>query len=393
MLALACFALALLAAEIVSAQINFVEYASNPILGQGVGAGPKAYYPSVLYDSANFAGHDGGYTSSYKMWFDSEGTSQLATSDDGITWTIRAAVSVANVHHPLVEYYSAGFTGANSGVNPSSGTMYYRLWYWTGDMTYTIADLRYAESADGITWYNDQPLQNGAVPIVTGIWPDWNRGSYGPCDVLYDPSASNSGTDWTFTLYYDGTTGGTESIGLAFSSDGITWTGYDGDGDGKADAVLTGTFVSGDWDYDYVSRATIIKNSATNYEMWYSGGVGAMNHGIGYATSSDGIQWTRDADNPTLHKDDTGYPGEPWRSGRTYCPMVIRMFGTYKMWYAGRSASGQYAIGYAVDEGPSAVTLSSFEARGADTLDWSLFTALAGACGVGLLFGVWRARR
>ena len=57
------------------------------------------------------------------------------------------------------------------------------------------------------------------------------------------------------------TTGGDEAIGLGFSSDGITWTGYDADGDGKADPVFNGTYVSGDWDYNYVSRATIIKNA------------------------------------------------------------------------------------------------------------------------------------
>ncbi|MGA9350074.1 MAG: hypothetical protein WBW48_14905 [Anaerolineae bacterium] len=165
---------------------------------------------------------------------------------------------------------------------------------------------------------------NGTVPIVTGIWPNWNRGSYGPADVLYQPGASNSGTDWTFTLYYDGTTGGTESLGLAFSSDGITWTGYDGNSDGKADPVLQGTFQSGDWDYNYVSRATIIKNSSSSYEMWYSGGNNTMSHGIGYATSTDGITWTRQS--RIFHKDD----GVAWRSDRTYCPMVIRFGKTYK---------------------------------------------------------------
>lgn len=296
LLALACIALALFAADIVLAQTKFTEYSGNPILGQGVSGGPKAYYPSVLYDGANFSGHDGGYVSQYKMWFDSDPTTTLATSDDGITWTLRVNLSLSNVHHPLVEYYSAGFTGVNTGINPSNNTMYYRMWYWNGNMSYTIADIRYAESSDGITWYNDQTIQNGAVPIITGPGgADWNRGSYGPADVLYNPTASNSGTDWTFTMYYDGTTGGLESIGLAFSSDGITWTGYDGDNDTKADPVFTGTFNAGDWDYNYVSRATIIKYSSSSYEMWYSGGNNAMHDGIGFANSTDGIHWTRRA--------------------------------------------------------------------------------------------------
>lgn len=71
--------------------------------------------------------------------------------------------------------------------------------------------------------------------------------------------------------------------------------------------------------------------------------------------------------------------------------MVIRTFGIYKMWYAGRSAGGQYAIGYAVDEGATAVTLSSFDARADATPN---FTFLALASGVGCLgLGYARARR
>ncbi len=232
--------------------------------------------------------------------------------------------------------------------------MYYRMWYWdVGADLYDVSAIGYAESPDGVDWYNYQPLQNGTVPgtvpIVTGINPDWNRGSYGPLDILYNPSASNTDTDWTFTMYYDGTTGGDESIGLGFSSDGITWTGYDADNDGKADPVFNGTDVSGHWDYNYVSRATIIKNADGSYEMWYSGGIRAMNHGIGYATSPDGINWTRDANNPIFHKDDTSYPGYPWRQNRTYCPMVIKDGSSYKMWFAGKDKkiSGDYSIGYA----------------------------------------------
>ncbi|MDZ7330959.1 MAG: T9SS type A sorting domain-containing protein [candidate division KSB1 bacterium] len=357
------------------------EYTGNPVFGQGVG-GPKAYYPSVLYNAEKFSGH--GSSSYYKMWYGSDGGTGLATSDDGINWTDLGIVkSNHNANHAAVEYYPDGFAGLNSGENPSGATMYYRMWYWPG-LSYSINDIRYSDSPDGINWYNDQPLQNGTVPIVGGgetckggTLP-WNRGSYGPCDILYNPSASNSGTDWTFTMYYDGTTGGDEAIGVGFSSDGITWTGYDPDGNGKANAVLEGTYISGDWDRNYVSRATIIKLGPNNYQMWYSGGDGAMNHGIGYATSADGFNWTRNATNPIFHKTDTGYPGYPWRSDRTYCPAVIYESGVYKMWYAGKSPSGNYAIGYASGSSPLIpVELISFSAMVSNyqvTISWTTAT-------------------
>ena len=326
---------------------DWTEHPGNPVFGEGIG-GPKAYYPSVLYDAESFSEH--GVSAKYKMWYGTSGSQTgLATSDDGISWTDQGVV-MADGYHATVEYYADGFAGASSGDNPSDTTMYYRMWYWDPSHLYDVAAIGYTESPDGANWYNDQPLQNGAVPIVSSGDPWWNRGSYGPCDILYNPSASDSGTDWTFTMYYDGTTGGDEAIGLGFSSDGITWTGYDADSDGKAAPVLSGTYVSGDWDYNYVSRATVIKNADGSYEMWYSGGVGAMKHGIGYATSSDGISWTRDAANPIFHKGDTGYPGYPWRQERTYCPMVIKNGSTYKMWFAGKGSA--YSIGYATAAPP-----------------------------------------
>jgi hypothetical protein len=215
------------------------------------------------------------------------------------------------------------------------------MWYWHTDSLYTVNAIKYTESPDGKNWYNYQWCQNGTVPIVTGSSGDWNRGSYGPCDVLYNSVAPNTGTKWKFHMYYDGTTGGSEAIGLGFSSDGITWTGYDPDDD--ADPVLTGD--SGEWDDDYVSRATIIVEESTNFSMWYSGGDGRMDHGIGYATSSDsGLSWTKDPDNPIFHKDDE----VPWRDERTYCPAVLKDGSTYKMWFAGvDDATSNYAIGYA----------------------------------------------
>ena len=339
------FAVALVLPANAQAQGDWIEYAENPVFGEGVD-GPKAYYPSVLYDAAQFAEVDGPY---YKMWYGTSGSQTgLATSDDGINWTDEGVV-MTDGYHATVEYYAAGFTGVNSGDNSSDSTMYYRMWYWDPVELYAVAAIGYAESPDGVSWYNYQPLQNGPVPIVSGGDPWWNRGSYGPCDILYNPSASNTGVDWTFTMYYDGTTGGDEAIGLGFSTDGITWTGYDADSDDKADPVLAGTYVVGDWEENYVSRATIIKNADDDYEMWYSGGVGTMNHGIGYATSADGIHWTRDADNPIFHKND----GVDWRDERTYCPAVLKDGSSYKMWFAGKDKEfGNYCIGYATAAPP-----------------------------------------
>ena len=319
---------------------GWVEYEFNPVIDPD--GGTRAYYPTVLYDRSRFSGH--GESSLYKIWVDAE--LRYYTSDDGINWTFvgdqddLTITGLPTVRHPNIEYFPDGFAGQQGG----DPTMYYRLWYWDESLNYTVDDLRYAESPDGKEWYNDQVVQQGTPPLIDDVDPDWNRGTYGPCDVLYNPGAGNTGTDpfnYTLTMYYEGTSGGTESTGLAYSADGIFWTGYNADGGLHPDVVFEGTFDGGTWDVDYASFGSIIRD-ANGFRMWYSGGDGAINHGIGYATSADGIIWTRDADNPIFHKDD----GIAWRSERTYTSEVLEIDGGLHMYFSGRG-DGNYAVGYA----------------------------------------------
>ena len=83
----------------------------------------------------------------------------------------------------------------------------------------------------------------------------------------------------------------------------------------------------GAWDSINAVYNTVI-NDAGTYKMWYGGDDGT-NWRIGYATSADGIAWTKYASNPVLGlgalaPDDNGVlPGT-----------VINDAGTYKMWYS-----------------------------------------------------------
>jgi len=303
----------------------WTEYASNPVYSPG-----KAYYPTII--------QEGG---TYTMWSDTN--LQMATSTDGITWAdVGTSSGLTNVRHAVVRKVGSE----------------YRVWYWNGGSLYSINDMRTATSPDGLTWTSDQAIsQVGSTVVGTS---NWNKGSYGPADVLYNPGGSatlvspvDEASVWAnkYVMYYDGTTGGTESLGLAVSTDGITWEGYNG---GTA-PVLAGSGGAGDWDRTYASRATVIKENDDAYHMWYSGGDGRMDHGIGYAFSTDGINWTRDATNPIFYKDD----GIAWRDDRTYCPVVIGD----EMWFTGKSSAGVYSIGYATGEGggppiPEPVTMA-----------------------------------
>src|SRR4030042_998289 len=314
---------------------EWTEYSSNPVFGQWLGNPNRAYYPKVIYDPNQFSGH--GDNAYYKMWFGSNNGIGYAYSNDGINWT--AGLNplpglVPGAHHPVVEYDPGGF---GHGV-------YYKIWYWNSQWNYTIGDLRYAESSDGINWVNEQPFtQDATFKVVTSIPSEWNRGSTGASEIIYNPGGSNSLDDlnlWNnkYVMYYTATPGAGEFIGLGYSDNRTHWKRY---GNNPVLSPCHPSDPSAGWDYQSVGCPTVM-NIAGTWHMWYGGGP-FTNHGIGYATSTNGIDWTKHTDNPIFHKDD----GIPWRNDRTYTPSILYAaanFGghgdayPYKMWFSGRAA-------------------------------------------------------
>jgi hypothetical protein len=206
-----------------------------------------------------------------------------------------------------------------------------------------------AESVDGVNWVSDRPLaQDASAPLVTGAGTGWNRGTYGPEFLFYQPGAPNSGANpwyYSFVMYYDGTDGGREYTGLAYSSDGFYWSAY------SADPVLYGS-ASAAWDCSDDIYGTVLRD-ANGYHFWYTG-AGADNgsggcldqpayQGIGYAHSSDGFTWVKDP-GYIFHITD----GISYRSQRVYTPCVIDDgSGELKMYYSAKGDSGGKRIGLA----------------------------------------------
>lgn len=88
-----------------------------------------------------------------------------------------------------------------------------------------------------------------------------------------------------------------------------------------------------DWYQSGVSQPTVLREGGT-YRMWFTGWNDAEGgkSRIGYATSTDGIDWVVHPD-PVL---DTGPPGA-FDEGDLGGPSVLRDGGLYHMWYAGFS--------------------------------------------------------
>jgi hypothetical protein len=122
-------------------------------------------------------------------------------------------------------------------------------------------------------------------------------------------------------------------IGYATSPNGVAWTKY------GSNPVL-GVGAAGSWEDDVVRVPTVIKEGGT-YHMWYTGYDG-MTARIGHATSSDGINWTKDPANPVL---DVGTPGA-WDWLQVYGPSVVKVGGEYKLWHSGETLPEAWQTGY-----------------------------------------------
>lgn len=122
-----------------------------------------------------------------------------------------------------------------------------------------------------------------------------------------------------------------QRLALVHSSDGFHWS--------KPDIVLGPNKTSG-WEDD-INRPVVIKRDAL-YRMWYTGQANGHS-AIGYATSPDGVAWSRMSDKPLL------VPDHPWEKVALMCPDVIwdQKTKLYRMWYSGGEQEEPDAIGYA----------------------------------------------
>jgi hypothetical protein len=196
--------------------------------------------------------------SSYKLYYGGEdfASINLATSTDGLSWTAYPGnpIIADGQYHTTVHYYETAFDGANASSDPSDAPMHYRIWY-QGPTNYGIGNWRYGESQDGVAWHNRM-----AVTQAFGMPPVWSSGTgvaYGIADAVYNPDATNSGTDWAFRIYANvqwelGAYTAQEVTIVAFSENGYEWGGYDPSSVGYATPVFGPSHGAGDFDMTHV---------------------------------------------------------------------------------------------------------------------------------------------
>ncbi|RKY70739.1 MAG: hypothetical protein DRQ14_08500, partial [Candidatus Latescibacterota bacterium] len=181
----------------------------------------------------------------------------------------------------------------------------YHMWY-TRD---TGSGICYARSTDGVVWedYPDNPV------LRVGTGEAWD------CAVVSRPSVLYDGK--RYHMWYAGYDGEHLRIGYATSLDGISWT--------KEAGPVLDVGAEGSWDGEGVSSPSVLYDGK-RYRMWYAGYDGE-HFQIGYATSEDGVNWTKYAGNPVL---EVGVEGS-WDGEGVSSPNVLYEGGRYHMWYAG----------------------------------------------------------
>lgn len=97
------------------------------------------------------------------------------------------------------------------------------------------------------------------------------------------------------------------------------------------------------WDFQGVHQPKILYEN-NQYKMWFNGLANGSASNVGYAVSSNGINWTRPFNNPVLS------PGNysSWDALATIAGAIIHETNGYKMYYVGWSnQNGNWHIGLA----------------------------------------------
>jgi hypothetical protein len=207
----------------------------------------------------------------------------------------------------------------------------FKMWFASNDR------IAYAKSIDGINWItNNNPVFPDGSPGA------WDEGRY-PGTVLR--------VNDTLKMWYSGSSDGFNfeiSIGYAWSMDNITWNIL-------PDSVLANG-EPGTWDETGVFQPVVYYDGSI-YHMWYSGFEGTSWWDPmmeGYATSTDGINWTKYPD-PVLTLGEDGSFYDVWVVGTS----ILFFENEFHMWFAGWDGTSTspfryWRIGYATS--PDGVT-------------------------------------
>lgn len=292
---------------------NWVDYLYNPIFSKG--SSPFEYsgigHPKIL-----------AHNNIFQMWYTAYSVNgyvygMYATSIDGISWS----------RHPQQPALSPGNEGSwdDRAVSPASIIKVdsaYLMYYWGVSSVSSRGQVGLATSIDGINW------TKRANPVFSGSsgW-EW---SVGCGDVIRINNI--------FYMFYHGLTSTSNysaAIGLATSLDGINWSRS------SANPILSKTQ---NWEGNGVFYPTVVHEN-NQFKLVYQNAVtSTVNSGFGYAYSSDGLIWTKDAANPIFTNLMTS---NNWGIGDVSYPNFRKINNEYRVYYMGTNQTNSIrSIGF-----------------------------------------------
>ncbi len=335
------WAMAILVAIVAStshlqAQTAWTQYGSGPVLDVGPAGSWEdgtVLNPCVLQDQDTL-----------KMWYTGvDNTADVGNSYIGYAWSTDGISWTRYSGNPVLPKSASGFDNGHTGcggVIRDGDTL--RMWYGatpSGIPLIPGPDQKagYATSTDGIHW------NRLSTPVLQpGAQGEWDHDIFMPGNVIKDGSL--------YKMWYSGGTGQffvngahTISIGYATSPDGIHWMKYDdpatttGQYQSSDPVLQQGTSPERDCQRAYTPW---VRKTDSGYEMWYAGGT-TDRQAIMYATSPDGITWTKTPEWVFL--------GAGWANSASMViwPCVIVKGNQYCMWFSGFVAGTAARIGYA----------------------------------------------
>ena len=269
----------------------FNQVSPDPIIRAGEGGSLF----QVLHNTGAVIFHDGQFHMFRNGYPALPGNAVIgyATSPDGINWNFDEAEPVFSTDDVP---YGGIMIFASSVIVQDDGTwvLYFLIWD-TSDTPGAIG--RATAPAPTGPWAADPaPI---FLPGEPGTWD---------AELVTQPSVLPNETGDGYLMYYTGMDESrVERIGLATSSDGITWTRYDDPTTtdplyAQSDPILEPS-VTGEWDFRGVARGRVVR-APEGYVMIYRTSISGPGFTYGLATSIDGIQWVKYNQNPLLERSD-----------------------------------------------------------------------------------------
>jgi predicted GH43/DUF377 family glycosyl hydrolase len=242
----------------------------------------------------------------------------LARSTDGKTYTKYSS-------NPVISKGTGGSYDGSSVRDPfvmyEDGT--FKMWYTAANGA--VESIAYATSTDGTSW-----TKYSSNPVLTQPSTNWGSNEFGDPHIVK--------VDGVYNMYLSGSsTVNNKLVGLATSSDGISWTYY-----GSNPVIAkAGT---GEFGRQEICDAAIVKDGPV-YRMFYSGRNTAVEkYKIGYAWSYDGLSWTRDT---SVYLD----VGSAFDTSELQAPSTLMSGDVIMMVYHGDDGAGVHGIGIASYKG------------------------------------------